>query len=94
MHLPAALDDLIAYLEPDALWVAGERHSEDAYTVWVLTLDYSYNEYLASLSLDGRWTVSPRSGPCYDDVTTPIRGRTDPLWREMRRSRRETSTTT
>lgn len=61
--IPQHLDESVAYLYPDALWVAYERHSDEAYTLWVLDLDYSYNELRACLSLDGRWTLSPVRGP-------------------------------
>jgi hypothetical protein len=63
MELPNALNELIDYRWPDSLWVAGEMHSEQAYTIWVLDIDYSYNEARACLSLDGRWTLSPVGGP-------------------------------
>lgn len=54
------LDDLIVYGWPDALWVECEMHSQEAYTVWILDADYTYGRWLAALSLDGRWTLSPR----------------------------------
>jgi hypothetical protein len=60
---PFDLDATVAYLYPDALWVTYERHSDQAYTVNVLNLDYRYTVWLGSLSLDGRWTLSPREGP-------------------------------
>ena len=63
MTLPVQLDELISYRFPDSLWTAAERHSDECYTIWVLDLDYSYNEARATLSLDGRWTLSPVGGP-------------------------------
>jgi hypothetical protein len=63
MDLPPELNRTIDYAFPDSLWVAAEKHSEDAYTVWVLDLDYRYNECRACLSLDDRWTLSPVRGP-------------------------------
>jgi hypothetical protein len=61
--LPDTLADLIDYRWPDALWVAAERHSERCITFWVLDLDYKYTEWIAHLSLDDRWTLSPVGGP-------------------------------
>lgn len=92
--LPVAIWDLLDTLAPDALWIASEQHSEQAYTIWYLDLDYSYNEWLATLSLDGRWTLSPRSGPCYDNVTTPVQDDKGVSWRKIRAHRREKPTTT
>jgi hypothetical protein len=59
--LEQELDDLVCYAFPDALWVSSARLANDTYRVWVLDLDYSYTEWLASLSLDYRWTLSPRA---------------------------------
>lgn len=63
---PAALDEVIDYRFPDALWVEVTMHSEEAGSIWILDLDYTYTRWLASLSLDGRWTLSPREGFKYD----------------------------
>lgn len=65
MQLPADLDSLLDEFWPDALWIAGQRISDEVYTLWILDLDYSYTEWLACLSLDGRWTVSPRGPTLY-----------------------------
>jgi hypothetical protein len=59
LTLPVQLDELVAYAFPDALWVAGQQHSPSTYTIWVLDLDYRYNEMRACLSMDNRWTLSP-----------------------------------
>jgi hypothetical protein len=56
---PSDLERLVSELHPDALWIEYWQHSEKAFTVTVLDLDYSYNRWLASLSLDNRWTLSP-----------------------------------
>jgi len=69
MAIPESLDHLVDYAYPDSLWVGYERHSEWAYTLWVLDLDFSYNEYLACKSLNDRWTLSPRSVREYDYET-------------------------
>lgn len=54
---------------PDALWIAAEQHSERCYVIWILDCDYSYNEWIAHLSLDERWTVSPVRGPWHTAET-------------------------
>jgi hypothetical protein len=59
LAFPDSLDAIIDYAFPDALMVGGTRHSERAFTIYVLDLNYSYTRWLASLSLDGRWTLSP-----------------------------------
>lgn len=69
MSLPLDLDALIDWRWPDSLWVAAERHSDQAFTIWILDLDHSYNEWLATLALDGHWTLSPRDVKCYDYET-------------------------
>lgn len=61
--IPYDLDQCIARKFPDALWVAAQQHSRRCYSVWILDLDYSYNECVAHLSLDDRWTLSPVRGP-------------------------------
>jgi hypothetical protein len=60
---PQALDELVAWAFPDALWITFEPHSDEAFTVNILDLDYTYTVWLATLSLDERWTLSPRGGP-------------------------------
>jgi hypothetical protein len=60
---PFDLDAAVALKYPDALWVTYESHSEDVYTVYILNFDYTYTQWLGSLSLDNRWTLSPRGGP-------------------------------
>lgn len=69
--LPAALEFLLGEAFPDALWIDAKKVSDFTYVLWMLDLDYSYNEWIAHLSIDHRWTLSPVRGPCYDTVTTP-----------------------
>jgi hypothetical protein len=57
---PPELSELVLWRFPDALDLDYQRHSDQVYTVHILDLDYSYTRWLASLSLDGRWTLSPR----------------------------------
>lgn len=85
MELPQALDELISWRWPDAMWVSGECHSSGCYTVWIMDLDYSYNEWLANLSLDGRWTLSPRDVKCYDFETFKEAKRNGVQWRRKAR---------
>jgi hypothetical protein len=79
-ELPQALDELIAWRYPDALWIEAESHSPQCYVIWVLDLDYTYSKWLATLSLDGRWTLSPRSETCYDEGTNVQASGTGILW--------------
>lgn len=53
------LVELVEWRYPDALDIDYQPHSETAVTVHVLDLDMSYDRWIASLSLDGRWTLSP-----------------------------------
>lgn len=69
LERPPALEELIDWRWPDALWVTSRMHSKLCYTVNVLDLDYSYTVWRAHLSDDGRWTLSPVEGPW--DVTKP-----------------------
>jgi hypothetical protein len=69
MNLPPGLMEIIDYGWPDALWVAGEARADDAYTIWILNIDSTYTEWLASLSWDGRWTLSPVRGPWHTAET-------------------------
>jgi hypothetical protein len=59
-EIPERLDEIIDYAFPDALMVGATPHSEETYTVYILDLDYTYTRWLASLSVDNRWTLSPR----------------------------------
>lgn len=63
MRLPPLLDELLDWFAPDCLWIAATRHSESAYTLDIMDLDYTLMAYRASLSLDGRWTLTPIDGP-------------------------------
>lgn len=65
--IPKHLDEIIDYAFPDALMVGHTAHAEDTYSIYILGLDYSYTKWLASLSLDNRWTLSPISGPWEND---------------------------
>ena len=69
LTLPSELDQLIGWRWPDALWVSGQRHSDECYTVWILDADYTYTEARAHLSLDGRWTLSPTGSPWHTAET-------------------------
>jgi hypothetical protein len=74
LKLPEALDELLDYRWPDALWISAERHSPISYTLWILDLDYSYTVWRACLSLDDRWTVSPVAGPFYATAAVIVDG--------------------
>jgi hypothetical protein len=58
--IPQRLDEIIDYAFPNALMVGATCHSDDVYSIYILDLDYSYTRWLASLSLDNRWSLSPR----------------------------------
>lgn len=60
-EIPQRLDEIIDYAFPNALMVGATHHSESVYSIYVLDLDYRYTKWLASLSLDDRWSLSPRS---------------------------------
>jgi hypothetical protein len=94
MNLPQGLQEIIDYAWPDALWIAAEVHSDTAYTIWILNLDYTYTEWTASLSLDERWTLSPTRGPWHTNETGVNEG--NKQWRRIRsrHKRREGSTPT
>lgn len=57
--LPPALDELISFGFPDALWIEYVPASTEAGTLYVLDLDYSYTVWRCCLGLSGRWTISP-----------------------------------
>ena len=57
---PKDLDELIEWWAPNALAIEGIRHDDRTYTLVVLDLDYRQTVWLACLSLDHRWTLSPR----------------------------------
>lgn len=71
---PSGLEEILDYGWPDALWIEATPHAPDTYSVWILDLDYSYTEWLACLSLDGRWTVSPRSPVLYPSALVEVQG--------------------
>jgi hypothetical protein len=58
-----SLDELLQWFAPDALWITQDWISETVCEVGILSLDYKQTVWLASLSLDLRWTLSPRAGP-------------------------------
>lgn len=66
---PETLDELIEWWKPNALAIEGIRHDDRIYTLVVLDLDYTYTVWLASLSLDNRWTLSPRPNAKVLEVT-------------------------
>jgi hypothetical protein len=45
------------------LWVTKEWFSDEACEIQILDVDYRMTVWLATLSLDHRWTLSPRGGP-------------------------------
>lgn len=57
---PTELDQLIDFAFPEAVAVEGIRHSDEAFTIVVLDVNLSQTVWLAALSLDHRWTLSPR----------------------------------
>lgn len=59
LYLPPALEDLLERLEPDYLGYDATFHSNEAYTIIILTLDYRYTAWRALQGLDGRWTLNP-----------------------------------
>lgn len=59
LNLPAALEDLLEYLEPDFLGYDATLHSNRCYTIILLSLDYKYRAYRAHLSDDNRWSINP-----------------------------------
>jgi hypothetical protein len=58
-----SLDELLDWWQPDALWITKEWFSPTTCEVGILHLDYRMTVWLATLSLDQRWTLSPRGGP-------------------------------
>jgi hypothetical protein len=53
------LYSLIEEFFPDLHDLQVDWHSPQAATVWMLDRDWKYTRWLASLSLDQRWTLSP-----------------------------------
>lgn len=58
-----SLDELVDWFAPDALWITWEWYSDGVCEIGILDLDYRMTIWLATLSLDLRWTLSPRAGP-------------------------------
>jgi hypothetical protein len=58
-----SLSELLEWFAPDALWITQEWFSDEVCEIGILNLDYRMTVWLATLSLDGRWTLSPRGGP-------------------------------
>ena len=82
INLPAGLESLIDWGWPDALWVAAEVRDERTYTIWILNIDGTYTEWMASLSFDERWSVSPVRGPWHTAETDGHEGNNQ--WRRIR----------
>lgn len=57
--LPLEIEELLERVEPDFLGFDFTKHSDDCYTIIILTLDYHYRAFRAHRSLDWRWTVNP-----------------------------------
>jgi hypothetical protein len=57
--LPDELELLLERIVPDYLGYDATVHSDECYTIILLTLDYRYTAWRANLSLDGRWTLNP-----------------------------------
>lgn len=61
-EIPLGITELLDMKFPDALAIDGIRHADEAWTLIIFDVDYSYSVWLGCLSLDGRWTLSPRPG--------------------------------
>jgi hypothetical protein len=59
----ASLQETIDELAPDALWVTVTPVGDGVNEIGILDLDYRMTVWIATLSLDGRWTLSPHGGP-------------------------------
>lgn len=59
LTLPDQLEELLERIEPDYLGYDATFHSNECYTIILLTLDYRYTAWRAHLSLDGRWSLTP-----------------------------------
>lgn len=57
--LPDRLYDTVSYAYPQRRWIAFEKHSDYAYTIYVHQGEEGLICLRASLSLDRRWTVTP-----------------------------------
>jgi hypothetical protein len=66
LNVPFHLEKAIFDYCPDAIHVDVTQHSSSVYTLLILDVDYSYDRALCCLSLDGRWTVSPRDRDAYN----------------------------
>lgn len=60
-NLPIDLLDTISYAFGTSPVIVGDAGDTTVYTLMVLGEDGELYEWLASLSLDGRWTLSPRA---------------------------------
>jgi hypothetical protein len=56
---PLDLRELCEWAFSDALDIDYDMVSDEVCIVWMLRAGYSYEKWLASLSLDHRWTLSP-----------------------------------
>ena len=57
--MPEELEGLLERIAPDYLGYDATYHSDECYTIILLTLDYKYTAWRAHLSLDGRWSLTP-----------------------------------
>lgn len=67
--LPPVLQELLLDAFGDAEVLARPHSRDSVYTLYVLDDDGCVYRWLASLSLDGRWTVSPRGLTWQSDST-------------------------
>jgi hypothetical protein len=81
-------------LNPPRGVIGWERKSGSCYVLWTLTDEGWYDEWVANLSLDFNWTLTPVRGPCYDDVTTPNDGGEPLAWQQRQRRKSANQTTT
>jgi hypothetical protein len=71
LTLPPDLEELLERIDPDYLGYDATIHSETAYTIILLTLDYRYTAWRAVLGLSGRWTLSPLDWAGTFQLVTP-----------------------
>lgn len=54
---------MVEMIYPDYLGMTADRVSEYCYTIIVLDCDFKYKTWMANLSDDDRWTLSPVDVP-------------------------------
>lgn len=74
LYLPPALEELLERIEPDYLGYDATFHSNECYTIILLTLDYRYTAWRAHLSVDGRWTLNPLDWQGTFSLVVPAEG--------------------